>query len=183
MFQCYYLKSSQPRLLPQNPKVCSLHLWREAVLILKVLLLIFVEILSFQNPLEPLFVVSGSFSGAMPRLLLTSGIPQWRSLANHPIPHIPTPNLSQCTYGFFPLLDLSVNCSTQSMVLIELIGVRLGQRAPIPAPVPMAQKCTMTLSTKMAIGNSSYLCMHVPSSHQEMDTVSPSLESGLPGLT
>ena len=26
MFQCYSLKSSHPRLLPQNPKVCSLHL-------------------------------------------------------------------------------------------------------------------------------------------------------------
>ena len=27
MFQCYSLKSSHPRLLPQRPKVCSLHLW------------------------------------------------------------------------------------------------------------------------------------------------------------
>ena len=26
MFQCYSLKSSLPRLLPHNPKVCSLHL-------------------------------------------------------------------------------------------------------------------------------------------------------------
>ena len=26
MFQCYFLKSSHPRLLPQSPKVCSLHL-------------------------------------------------------------------------------------------------------------------------------------------------------------
>ena len=26
MFQCYSLKSSQPHLLPQSPKVCSLHL-------------------------------------------------------------------------------------------------------------------------------------------------------------
>jgi len=26
MFQCYSLKSSHPRLLPQNPKVCSLYL-------------------------------------------------------------------------------------------------------------------------------------------------------------
>ena len=26
MFQCYSLKSSHPRLLPQSPKVCSLHL-------------------------------------------------------------------------------------------------------------------------------------------------------------
>ena len=26
MFQCYYLKSSHPSLLPQSPKVCSLHL-------------------------------------------------------------------------------------------------------------------------------------------------------------
>ena len=28
MFQCYYLKSFHPRLLPQSPKVCTLHLWR-----------------------------------------------------------------------------------------------------------------------------------------------------------
>ena len=27
MFQCYSLKSSHPRLLPQSPKVCSLDLW------------------------------------------------------------------------------------------------------------------------------------------------------------
>ena len=26
MFQCYSLKSSHPRLLPQSPKICSLHL-------------------------------------------------------------------------------------------------------------------------------------------------------------
>ena len=26
MFQCYFLKSSHPRLLPQSPKVCSLYL-------------------------------------------------------------------------------------------------------------------------------------------------------------
>ena len=26
MFQCYFLKSSHPRLFPQSPRVCSLHL-------------------------------------------------------------------------------------------------------------------------------------------------------------
>ena len=32
MFQCYSLKSSHPRLLPQSPKVCSLHRVSFAVL-------------------------------------------------------------------------------------------------------------------------------------------------------
>ena len=27
MFQCYFLKSSHPHLLPQSPKICSLHLF------------------------------------------------------------------------------------------------------------------------------------------------------------
>ena len=34
MFQCYSLKSSHPRLLPQRPKVCSLHLCLFAVVCL-----------------------------------------------------------------------------------------------------------------------------------------------------
>ena len=36
MFQCYSLKSSHPRLLPQSPKVCSLHLCLFCCLFLKV---------------------------------------------------------------------------------------------------------------------------------------------------
>ena len=41
MFQCYSLKSSHPRLLPQSPKVCSLHLCLFCCLAYRVIVTIF----------------------------------------------------------------------------------------------------------------------------------------------
>ena len=43
MFQCYSLKSSHPRLLPQNPKVCSLHLCLFCCLTYRVIIAIFLK--------------------------------------------------------------------------------------------------------------------------------------------
>ena len=43
MFQCYYLTSSHPRLLPQSPKVCSLHLHCLCCLTYSVVITIFVN--------------------------------------------------------------------------------------------------------------------------------------------
>ena len=43
MFQCYSLKSSHPRLLPQNPKVCSLHLYLFCCLAYRVIITIFLN--------------------------------------------------------------------------------------------------------------------------------------------
>ena len=43
MFQCYSLKSSHPRLLPQNPKVCSLHLCLFCCLAYRIIINIFLN--------------------------------------------------------------------------------------------------------------------------------------------
>ena len=43
MFQCYSLKSSHPHLLPQSPKVCSLHLYRFCCLTYRVIITIFLN--------------------------------------------------------------------------------------------------------------------------------------------
>ena len=43
MLQCYFLKSSHPRLLPQSPKVCSLHLCLFCCLEYKVIITIFLN--------------------------------------------------------------------------------------------------------------------------------------------
>ena len=43
MFQCYSLKSSHPHLLPQSPKVCSLHLCHFCCLIYRVIVTIFLN--------------------------------------------------------------------------------------------------------------------------------------------
>ena len=43
MFQCYSLKSSHPCLLPQSPKVCSLHLCLFCCLICRVIITIFLN--------------------------------------------------------------------------------------------------------------------------------------------
>ena len=43
MFQCYALKSSHPRLLPQSPKVCSLHLCLFRCLAYRVIVTIFLN--------------------------------------------------------------------------------------------------------------------------------------------
>ena len=43
MFQCYSLKSSHPRLLPQSPKVSSLHLCLFCCLIYRVIVTIFLN--------------------------------------------------------------------------------------------------------------------------------------------
>ena len=43
MFQCYSLKPSQPRLLPPNPKVCSLHLCLFCCLTYRVIVTIFLN--------------------------------------------------------------------------------------------------------------------------------------------
>ena len=43
MFQCYSLKSSHPRLLPQSPKVCSLHLYLFCYLACRVIMTIFLN--------------------------------------------------------------------------------------------------------------------------------------------
>ena len=43
MFQCYSLKSSQPCLLPQSPKVCSLHLCLFCCLTYRVIVTIFLN--------------------------------------------------------------------------------------------------------------------------------------------
>ena len=43
MFQCYSLKSSHPRLLPQSPKVCSLHLCLFCCLAYRVFVTIFLN--------------------------------------------------------------------------------------------------------------------------------------------
>ena len=43
MFQCYSLKSSHPHLLPQSPKVCSLHLYLFCCLAYRVIMTIFLN--------------------------------------------------------------------------------------------------------------------------------------------
>jgi len=43
IFQCYSLKSSHPRLLPQSPKVCSLHLCLFCCLAYRVIVTIFLN--------------------------------------------------------------------------------------------------------------------------------------------
>ena len=43
MLQCYSLKSSHPRLLPQSPKVCSLHLCLFCCLTYRVIITIFLN--------------------------------------------------------------------------------------------------------------------------------------------
>ena len=43
MFQCYSLKSSHPHLLPQNPKVCSLHLCLFCHLAYRIVITIFLN--------------------------------------------------------------------------------------------------------------------------------------------
>ena len=43
MFQCYSFKSSHPRLLPQSPKVCSLHLCLFCCLAYRVIVTIFLN--------------------------------------------------------------------------------------------------------------------------------------------
>ena len=43
MFQCYSLKSSHPRLLPQSPKVCSLHLCLFCCLTYRVIVTVFLN--------------------------------------------------------------------------------------------------------------------------------------------
>ena len=43
MFQCYSLKSSQPRLLPQSPTICSLHLCLFCCLAYRVVVTIFLN--------------------------------------------------------------------------------------------------------------------------------------------
>ena len=43
MFQCYSLKTSHPRLLPQSPKVCSLHLCLFCCLTYRVIVTIFLN--------------------------------------------------------------------------------------------------------------------------------------------
>ena len=43
MFQCYSLKSFHPRLLPQSPKVCSLHLCLFSCLTYRVMVTIFLN--------------------------------------------------------------------------------------------------------------------------------------------
>ena len=45
MFQCYSLRSSHPRLLPQSPKVCSLHLCLFCCLAYRVIVSIFLNAL------------------------------------------------------------------------------------------------------------------------------------------
>ena len=43
MFQCYSIKSSHPRLLPQSPKVCSLYLCLFCCLSYRVIITIFLN--------------------------------------------------------------------------------------------------------------------------------------------
>ena len=43
MFQCYSLKSSHPRLLPQSPKVCSLHLCHFCCLTYRIIVTIYLN--------------------------------------------------------------------------------------------------------------------------------------------
>ena len=43
MFQCYFLKSSHPHLLPQSPTVCSLHLCLFCCLAYRVIVTIFLN--------------------------------------------------------------------------------------------------------------------------------------------
>ena len=43
MFQCYFLKSSHPRLLPQSPEVCSLQLYLFCCLTYRVIITIFLN--------------------------------------------------------------------------------------------------------------------------------------------
>ena len=43
MFQCYFLKSSHPHLLPQSPKICSLHLCLSCYLAYRVIITIFLN--------------------------------------------------------------------------------------------------------------------------------------------
>ena len=43
MFQCYFLKSSHPRLLPQSPEVCSLYLCLFCCLTYRVIITIFLN--------------------------------------------------------------------------------------------------------------------------------------------
>ena len=50
MFQCYSLRSSHPRLLPQSPEVCSLSLCLFCCLACRVIVTIFLNILAWRIP-------------------------------------------------------------------------------------------------------------------------------------
>lgn len=68
-------------------------------------------------------------------------------------------------------------------MLRQSAGMRLGQGAPNSSSyAPGPETYCESLSAKMAIDNSSHLCMYVPSSPQEVESISPSLEAGLPNL-
>ena len=52
MFQCYFLKSSHPHLLPQSPTVCSLHLCLFCCLAYRVIITIFPNSIYMRNAFE-----------------------------------------------------------------------------------------------------------------------------------
>ena len=61
MFQCYSLKSSHPRLLPQSPKVYSLHLCLFACLAYRIIITIFLN----SNKFHTIHCISVSFSDVL----------------------------------------------------------------------------------------------------------------------
>ena len=66
MLQCYSLKSSQPHLLPQSPKVCSLHLWFFCCLAYRAIVTIFLNSIYyctgvFSSWLTSLCIIGSSF--------------------------------------------------------------------------------------------------------------------------
>ena len=56
MFQCYSLKSSHPRLLPQSPKDCSIHLCLFCCLAYRVIITIFLNSIKIQGSMKLLGV-------------------------------------------------------------------------------------------------------------------------------
>ena len=69
MFQCYSLKSSHARLLPQNPKVCSLHMCLFCCLAYRIVIAVFLNsiymhsytVLVFCFWFTSLFIIVSSF--------------------------------------------------------------------------------------------------------------------------
>ena len=68
MFQCYFLKSSHPHLLPQSPKICSLHLCLFYDIVYRIVITIFlnsihvnIQYLCFSFWLTSLCIIGSSF--------------------------------------------------------------------------------------------------------------------------
>ena len=119
MFQCYSLKSSHPRLFPQSPKVCSLHLCLFHRLAYRVIITIFLNSISSVQSLSRvrLFAtpcaaarqasLSNTNSRSPPKLMsIESVMPSNHLILCHPLLLLPS---------IFPSITVFSNESTLRM--------------------------------------------------------------------